>query len=51
MAVIFHVADMYILLLNPLGEYILESKIVVEPITSHYIAQILLKSHHTYGCS
>lgn len=51
MAVILHVADSYTLLLDPLGKYILECKIILEPIISYYIAQILLKSHQTYGCS
>lgn len=51
MAVIFYVADSYTLLLDPLGKYILECKIILEPITSHYVEQILLKSHQNYGCS
>lgn len=51
MAVIFHVADSYTLLLDSLGKYILECKIILEPIICYYIAQILLKSHQTYGCS
>lgn len=51
MAVIFHVPDSYTLLLDSLGKYILECKIILEPIICYYIAEILLKSHQTYGCS
>lgn len=51
MTVIVHVADSCTLLLVSLEEYILDCKIILEPITSHYVEQILLKSCQNNGCS
>lgn len=51
MAIIFHVADSCILLLDRLESDVLDCKIILELIKSYYIEQILLKSYQNYGCS